>query len=163
MTGQATLQPHQRLRTLLPSSPACRFVAENLYRLIKLLNLQWLLQDRDRTNLKDPIQDFAIRVTCDDNDVKVRINLFGCFIHLITWSIGQLQVQKHEIEFLLLEAFNGLCSLDRRRPLIPLVGLHFSVSRAFCTCKVTADLDRRSEDVGGNQYRLSDPITHFLG
>jgi hypothetical protein len=78
MTGQATLQPHQRLRTLLLSSPACRFVAENLYHLIELLHLQWLLQDRDRTNLKDPIQDFAIRVACDDNDVKVRINLFCC-------------------------------------------------------------------------------------
>src|ERR1700751_1167589 len=42
--------------------------------------------------------------------VEVRINLLGCFIHLITASVRQLQVQKHEIEFLLPEAFNGLFS-----------------------------------------------------
>ena len=87
---QATLRPHQRLQTLLLSSPTCRFVAENLQRLIELLNLQWLLQDRDRTNLKDPIQDFAIRVTCDHDNVEAWINLLGYFIYLITGRVGQL-------------------------------------------------------------------------
>src|SRR4029077_333764 len=81
---------------------------ENLHRLIELLNLQWLLQNRDRTNLKNPIEDPAIWVARDHDNVEVRINLLGCFIHLITRSIGQLQVQKHEIEFLLTEAINGL-------------------------------------------------------
>src|ERR1700738_1302777 len=77
---------------------------------IKLLNLQWLLQNRDRTDLKNPIEDLTFRVTCDHYNVEVRINLLGCFIHLITGSVRQLQVQKHEIEFLLPEAFNGLFS-----------------------------------------------------
>jgi len=36
---------------------------ENLHRLIELLNLQWLLQNRDRTDLNNPIEDLAIRVT----------------------------------------------------------------------------------------------------
>src|SRR5215831_19539345 len=83
-------------------------VQENLHRLIELLNLQWLLQNRDRTDLKNPIEDLAIWVACDHDNVEVRINLLRCFIHLITRSIRQLQVQKHEIEFLLPEAFNGL-------------------------------------------------------
>jgi hypothetical protein len=101
---------NQRSRTLLLSSPAWRFVPENLYRLIELLNLQWLLQNRDRTDLKNPIQDFAIRITCDHDHAEVRINLLGCFIDQITGSVRQLQVQEHEIEFLLPEAFNGLIS-----------------------------------------------------
>ena len=58
-----TLPPHEKPRTLLLSSPDCRFVPENLHRLIELLNLQWLLQNRDRTDLKNPIEDLAIRVT----------------------------------------------------------------------------------------------------
>ena len=37
-----------------------RFVPENLHRLIELLNLQWLVQNRDRTDLKNPIEDLAI-------------------------------------------------------------------------------------------------------
>jgi len=40
-------------------------VPENLNRLIELLNLQWLLQNRDRADLKNPIEDLAVRVTCD--------------------------------------------------------------------------------------------------
>ena len=109
-----TLQPHEKPRTLLLSSPARAVVPENLHRLIELLNLQWLLQNRDRTNLKNPIEDLAIRVTCDHDNVEVRINLLGCFIHLITGSVRQLQVQKHEIEFLLPEAFNGLFNVFGR-------------------------------------------------
>ena len=93
---------------MLLSSPAWAVVHENLHRLIELLNLQWLLQNRDRTDLKNSIEDLAIWVACDHDNVEVRINLLGCFIHLITRSIGQLQVQKHEIEFLLTEAINGL-------------------------------------------------------
>jgi hypothetical protein len=85
-------------------------VPENLHRLIELLNLKWLLEDRDRTDLKNSIEDLAIRVTSDYDNVEVGVNFLGCFIHLITGSIRQLQVQKHEIEFLLPEAFNGLCS-----------------------------------------------------
>ena len=53
---------------------------ENLHRLIELLNLQWLFQDRDRADLKNPIEDLAVRVTCDHDNVEVRINLLGCFI-----------------------------------------------------------------------------------
>src|ERR1700675_2682190 len=104
------LQPHGKPRALLLESPAWGVLPQNLHRLIELLNLQWLLQNRDRTDLKNPIEGLAIRVTCDHDNVEVRINLLGCFIHLITRSIRQLQVQKHEIEFLLPEAFNGLCS-----------------------------------------------------
>jgi len=107
---EATLQPREKPRTLLFRSPAWAAVPENLNRLIELLNLQWLFQDRDRADLKNPIEDLAIRITCDHDNVEVRINLLGCFIHLITGSVRQLQVQKHEIEFLLPEAFNGLCS-----------------------------------------------------
>jgi hypothetical protein len=42
-----------------------RFVPENLHRLIELLNLQWLLQNRDRTNLKNLIEDLAILASAD--------------------------------------------------------------------------------------------------
>jgi hypothetical protein len=61
-----------------------------------------------RTDLKNPIEDLTIRVTCDHNNFEVRINLLGCFKNLITGSVRQFQVQKHEIESLLPEAFNGL-------------------------------------------------------
>src|SRR5207244_3139704 len=105
---EATLQPHEKPRTLLLSSPARAVVPEKLHRLIELLNLQWLLQNRDRTDLKNPIEDLPMRVTRDHNNVEIRINLLGCFKHLITWRVRQLQVQEHEIEFLLPEAFNGL-------------------------------------------------------
>src|SRR5277367_2493540 len=40
-------------------------------------------------------------LTCDHDNIEVRINLLGRFIHLITASVRQLQVQKHEIGFLL--------------------------------------------------------------
>jgi hypothetical protein len=36
-------------------------VDENLHRLIQLFNLQWLLQNRDRTDLKNPIEDLTRR------------------------------------------------------------------------------------------------------
>jgi hypothetical protein len=56
-------------------------VHENLHRLIELLNLQWLLQNRDRTDLKNPIEDLAIWVTCDHDlvfsemlDVGLRVD-----------------------------------------------------------------------------------------
>ena len=80
------LQANQRLRTLLLSSPAWAVVHENFHRLIQLFNLQWLLQNRDRTDLKNPIEDLTIRVTCDHNNFEVRINLLGCFKNLITGS-----------------------------------------------------------------------------
>jgi hypothetical protein len=66
----------------LLSSPAWAVVHENLHRLIELLNLQWLLQNRGRTDLKNPIEDLAIRVTSDHDNVEVRINLLGCFTRL---------------------------------------------------------------------------------
>jgi hypothetical protein len=50
-----------------------RFVPENIHRPIELLNLQWLLQNRDRTNLKNPIEDLAIRIICDHDNVEIRI------------------------------------------------------------------------------------------
>jgi hypothetical protein len=95
---------------LLLNSPAGAVVPENLHRLIELLDFQWFFQNRDRTNLKNPIKDLAIRVTCDHDNVEVSINLFGCFKHLVTRSVRQLQVQEHEIEFMLPEAFNSLFS-----------------------------------------------------
>ena len=70
-----TLQPHEKPRTLLLEFPAWAVVPENLNRLIELLNLQWLLQNRDRADLKNPIEDLAVRVTCDHDNVEVRINL----------------------------------------------------------------------------------------
>jgi hypothetical protein len=88
--------------------PAWAVVPENLDRPIELLNLQWLFQDRDRADLKNPIEDVAIRVTCDHDNVEAWINLLGCFKYLITGSVRQLQVQKHEIEFLLPKASNGI-------------------------------------------------------
>ena len=58
-------------------SPAWVVVPENLDRLIELLNLQWLLQNRDRADLKNPIEDLAVWVTCDHDDVEVWINLLA--------------------------------------------------------------------------------------
>ena len=74
---------------MLFSSPSLAVVHENLHRLIELLNLQWLLQNRDRTDLKNPMEDLAIWVACDHDNVEVRINLPRCFIHLITRSVGR--------------------------------------------------------------------------
>ena len=68
---EATLQPHEKPRTLLFRSPAWAAVPENLHRLIELLNLQWLFQDRDRADLKNPIENLAIRITCDHDNVEV--------------------------------------------------------------------------------------------
>ena len=63
--------------------------------------------------MKNPTEYLAIRVTCDHDNVEIRINLLGCFIYLIPWSVRQLQVQEHEIKFLLLKAFNGFfCRTD---------------------------------------------------
>ena len=83
------LQANQRLRTLLLSSPAWAVVHENLHSLIQLFNLQWLLQNHDRTDLKNPIEDLTIRVTRDYDSVEIRINLLGCFENLITGSVRQ--------------------------------------------------------------------------
>ena len=59
---------------MLLESPAWAVVPENLNRLIELLNLQWLLQNRDRADLKNPIEDLAVRVTCDhDKEARVTI------------------------------------------------------------------------------------------
>src|SRR5271170_5999769 len=80
----------EKPRTLLLEFPAWAVVPENLNRLIELLNLQWLLQNCDRADLKNPIEDLAIRVTCDHDNIEVRINLLGCFKYLITGSVGQL-------------------------------------------------------------------------
>jgi hypothetical protein len=44
---------------------------------------RWLLENRDRTDLKNPVEDFAIRVTCDHDDVEVRINLLGGFLQTL--------------------------------------------------------------------------------
>src|SRR5260221_9566398 len=78
-------------------------VAEDFYRLIELLDLERLFQNRYRTNLENPVENFAIRIACDDDHVEVGINLFGGPINLVTWRIGELKVQEHQIEFLLLE------------------------------------------------------------
>ena len=65
-----TLQPHEKPRTLLLEFPAWAVVPENLNRLIELLNLQWLLQNRDRADLKNPIEDLAVRVTCYHDHIE---------------------------------------------------------------------------------------------
>ena len=75
---------------MLLESPAWAAVPENPNRLIELLNLQWLLQNRDWTDLKNPIEDLAVRVTRDHDHVEVQINLRGCLIDLITGSVRQL-------------------------------------------------------------------------
>jgi hypothetical protein len=106
LAGTPTRFPSRR--PIFIATSLKRFMPENLHSLIELLNLQWLLQNRDRTDLENPIEDLTIRVTCDHDNVEVRINLLGRLIHLITRRVRQLQVQKHEIEFLLPEALNGL-------------------------------------------------------
>jgi hypothetical protein len=80
-------------------------VPEDLDDLKKPINFERLLQNRDRTDLQNPIEDLAIRVTCDHDNVELSINLFGRFIELVSGSVRQLEVQKHEIEFLPPEAF----------------------------------------------------------
>ena len=93
---------------MLLEFPTWAVVPEKLDRLVELLNLQWLLQNRDRTDLKNSIENLAIGVTCNHDNVEAWINLLGCFIYLITGGVGQLQVQKEEIEFLLPKASNGI-------------------------------------------------------
>jgi len=80
---------HQRLRALFLSSQAWHLVPEHLDRLVELLNLQWLLQNRDRTDLKDPVEDLTVRVTGDHNNVEIRIHVLGCFKDVITGSVRQ--------------------------------------------------------------------------
>jgi hypothetical protein len=45
---------------------------ENIQRLIELLNLQRLLQNCDRTDLKNPIEDLVIRITCNHDKPRLR-------------------------------------------------------------------------------------------
>ena len=52
-------------------------VPENLDRLIQLLQLQRFLENRDRTDLKNPIKHLAIRVTRNHDDIELRVNLLG--------------------------------------------------------------------------------------
>jgi hypothetical protein len=68
LKGHVTTPPE--VSNFVLSSPAGA-----VHRLIELLNLQWLLQNRDRTDLKNPIEDLAIRVTCDHDNVARAIAL----------------------------------------------------------------------------------------
>jgi len=69
--------PLRRVRcaVLLFRRPAV--VPENLDRLIQLLQLQRFLENRDRTDLKNPIKHLAIRVTRSHDDIELRGNLLG--------------------------------------------------------------------------------------
>jgi hypothetical protein len=65
-------------------------VPENLHGLNQLLYFQRLLQNCDRTDLKNSVKDLAVRIPCDNDNIKIRINLLGCLKDLITGSVWQL-------------------------------------------------------------------------
>ena len=83
---------------------------KNFHCLVQLLNLKRFLEDCNRADLKDAIQNLAVGVTRDDDHVQLWINLFGRLVNLVPGCIRQLQIQEHEVKLLLSKAGDGIFS-----------------------------------------------------
>jgi len=91
-------------RCLLPRHAA----PQGRDRLNKMFELERFLQKGNRAaSLKNAIDDPALQAIRQDDDLQFRIHLPGSLANLFGGSVGQLQVQKHEIEFLLAQVSHG--------------------------------------------------------
>ena len=79
------------------------FVAKDANGLLKLLDLERLFQDGDRAFGQNPIQHLTVGITGDNHDRQFGIDLFGRFVNIVRRTIGQLEIEKEQIEPLLLE------------------------------------------------------------
>jgi len=79
------------------------FVAENANGLLKLLDLERLLQNGHRSARQNPIQHFAVGITGDDNDRQFRIRFLRGIVNVVRRAVRQFQIEKEQIEFLFFE------------------------------------------------------------
>jgi hypothetical protein len=110
--GAALLRPGSRIHLGTAMS-------EDFDRLVKLFNLERLFQHGHRTDLQDPVKNFAIRVPGNNDYVKIWVNLFRRPIYLIAWSIRELQIEEHEIELLFSKADDCIFSGSNYDPAEP--------------------------------------------
>jgi len=94
-------------------------VTENLYRLVKLLDFQRLFQHGYRADLQDTIENFGIGIAGDDDHIEVGIDLFGIPINLVSWGVGKLKIQEHQIKFLLFQVGNRILGRSNHNPAKP--------------------------------------------
>jgi len=62
-------------------------VAEDADRLLKLFDLQRLLQNSHRAFGQNPVEHFTVGVTGDDDNRQIRIRLFRHIVDIIGWPI----------------------------------------------------------------------------
>ena len=79
------------------------FVPENSHRLLQLLGLERLFQNRDRPLRQNAIEHFAIGVTSNDNDGTIGLFPLNEIVNVIGRTIGKFEIEKDEIEFLFLQ------------------------------------------------------------
>src|SRR4029077_11256837 len=75
------------------------FVPENSDRLLQLLGLERLFQNRDWPLRQNAIEHFAIGVTSNDNDGTIGLFPLNEIVHVIGRTIGKFEIEKDEIEF----------------------------------------------------------------
>ncbi len=78
-------------------------MAKNSYRLLQLLGLERLFQNRDWSLRQNAIEHFAIGVTGNDNDGTVGLIPLDEIVNVIGGTIGKFEIEKDEIEFLFLQ------------------------------------------------------------
>src|SRR5438046_6152433 len=78
-------------------------MAKNSYRLLQLLGLKRLFQNRDWSLRQNAIEHFAIGVTGNDNDGKVGLIPLDEIVNVIGGTIGKFKIEQDEIEFLFLQ------------------------------------------------------------
>src|SRR5205814_9860880 len=81
----------------------CVFMAKNSYRLLQLLGLERLFQNRDWSLRQNAIEHFAIGVTGNDNDGTIGLIPLDEIVNVIGGTIGKVEIEKDEIEFLFLQ------------------------------------------------------------
>jgi len=100
MRGKSARYPNRgRLRGQFD----CVFVAENFYRLLQLLGLERLFQNRDWSLRQNAIEHFAIGVTGNDNDGTIGLIPLDEIVNVIGRTIGKFEIEKDKIEFLFLQ------------------------------------------------------------
>jgi hypothetical protein len=79
------------------------FVPKNSHRLLQLLGLERLFQNRDWPLRQNAIEHFAIGVTGNDNDGTIGLFPLNEIVNVIGRTVGKFEIEKDEIEFLFLQ------------------------------------------------------------
>ena len=74
---------------------------------VELLEFDRLLDDRDRADLEDLAEDFAVGVAGDDDDGEVGVKLLQAEVDFIAGHVRELQIEENEVELLLFRKGNG--------------------------------------------------------